>query len=211
MIRFSGYGTILALIAAAVASDTSAARAQSFRIDDAVEIEASDHWVPCVVIETAPPGETMRVRCTPYPQLSRDGGIYRVTNRPDHIRKAGIGQPSGAPGSAGPGTAPASAVGSASPTSGGGGLNMGEHACYGGSTGSGSGQVAGGRSQLLAGLAFHVRPGGRYVDADEANPGTCSVSGSTVTFHGGIHGGQTGTSLRNGTFVLGSRVYCEPW
>jgi hypothetical protein len=71
--------------------------------------------------------------------------------------------------------------------------------------------VAGGRSVLLAGAGFKVQPGNRYVDLDGKNPGRFSVSGSTVTFQGGIHGGKTGRNLRNGSFVLGAKVVCEPW
>ena len=182
--------------------------AQNFSVGEAVEIEASDHWVPCVVVENAPAGESMRVRCTPYPKLSRDGGIYRVTNRPDHIRKAGGATRAAAAAVSASGTPPTQKANAAATST---GLKVGEYACYGGSTGSGSGQVAGGRSVVLAGLGFQVRPGGRYVDLDGKNPGSFTVSGSTVTFRGGIHGGTTGRSLRNGSFVIGAKVVCEPW
>ena len=115
---------------------------------------------------------------------------------------------------AGSNTAAAAAVPANRPAAapaGGGGLKIGEYACYGGSTGSGSGQLAGGRSVLLIGLGFKVLSGGNYTDLDGKNPGTFTVSGSTVAFQGGIHGGEAGRDLAAGRFVLGSKVVCEPF
>jgi hypothetical protein len=93
----------------------------------------------------------------------------------------------------------------------GGGLKIGEYACYGGSTGSGPNQLAGGRSTLLIGLGFKVLSGNSYVDLDAKNPGSFTVSGSSVTFRGGIHDGEVGRDVAKGRFVLGSKVVCEPW
>src|SRR5947207_11072737 len=73
--------------------------------------------------------------------------------------------------------------GSEKPTS--GDLKLGEYACYG-SGGS-----------ILIGLGFKVQAGNHYTDLDGKEHGTFSISGDTVTFHGGHLDGQVGTSLKD--------------
>lgn len=205
MIRFSRAAAALT-VSMMISPNVGIAQPHGFRVGEPVQIEASNHWVPCVVVETAPPGDTMLVKCSAYPALSRGEGVYRVPNRTGYIRKTGAIGKSASATQATPAPARSATAGAAIS-----GLKLGEYACYGGRTGSGAGQAVGGRSVLLAGAGFTVRPGGRYVDLDGKNPGTFTVSGSTVTFRGGIHGGSTGRSLRNGSFVLGAKVVCEPW
>ena len=95
----------------------------SFAIGDKVEIEASNHWVPCVVAENKPPS-IMRVRCEAYPRLSRDAGLYTVDrDNPQAVRKA--------TGATGPIVAPAAKPAPRPGAAGGAGLKLGEYACYG--------------------------------------------------------------------------------
>ena len=79
-----------------------------------------------------------------------------------------------------------------------GGLKTGEYACYG----------AGG--EALMGLGFKVLDGSHYNNLDGNNPGTYSVNGDTVAFHGGNLDGQTGRGLQGQRFVVGSGINCEP-
>lgn len=163
-------------------------RAGGFTVGDAVEIEASGHWVPCVVAENAPPA-VLRVRCPEYPALSRAGGVYTVDRDDPAAVRMATGR-TGKPPEAAPTPRP-----KAAPL----GLKEGEYACYG----------SGGR--ILAGLGFRVLPGGRYTDTEGGNPGTVSVNGTTVTFRGGHLGGQTGRDLGGHSFTLGARAECEPY
>ena len=161
-----------------------------FKIGDRVHIEASNHWVPCVVEENSPPS-IMRVRCEAYPKLSRAEGLYGVDRDNERaVRPARAGLP-------GPITAKTPPRQAAQ--AGGGGLKVGEYACYG----------SGGR--ILAGLGFTVLSGNRFTDLDGGNAGTYSVNGSTVTFRGGHLGGQTGRELRNYNFRIGAQATCEPF
>jgi hypothetical protein len=159
-----------------------------FAVGDKVEIEASGHWVPCVVAENHPDA-IMRVRCEEYPALSRAAGVYTVDrDNPRAVRKA-----TGKSGKiATPAPTPRPVVGPA-------GLKVGEYACYG----------SGGR--ILAGLGFKVLPGNRYTDLEGGNAGSFSVSGATVTFRGGHLGGQTGRDMRGHSFTLGTQAECEPY
>ena len=169
----------------------------SFAVGDKVEIEASNHWVPCVVAENAPPS-IMRVRCEAYPKLSRAAGLYTVDrDNPRAVRKAtGVHGPApAAPAKPAPRSGAAGGTGAA----GSAGLKLGEYACYG----------AGGR--IMIGLGFKVLPGSRFTDLDGRNAGTFSVSGDAVTFRGGHLGGQTGRELRNFNFRIGSKASCEPY
>ena len=81
----------------------------------------------------------------------------------------------------------------------GGGLKIGEYACYG----------SGG--QILAGWGFKVLSGNRYTDLDGKEHGTFSVSADTVTFHGGHLDGQVGRELRNFRFRIGKQADCKPF
>lgn len=171
--------------------EAAAAAGTSFAVGDKVEIEASNHWVPCAVAENNPPS-IMRVRCDAYPQLSRSAGLYTVDrDNPAAVRKPGTGPSRSAPPMAKPVPPP--------PTTGGVGLKPGEYACYG----------VGGR--IMAGLGFKVLPGGRFTDLDGGNPGTYSVSGATVSFRSGHLDGQTGRELRNYNFRIGAQASCEPF
>jgi hypothetical protein len=159
-----------------------------FAVGDRVEIEASGHWVPCVVAENHPDA-IMRVSCEEYPALSRAAGVYTVDrDNPRAVRKATgkVGK------STTPAPTPRRAAGPA-------GLKVGEYACYG----------SGGR--ILAGLGFKVLPGNRYTDLEGGNAGSFSLSGTTVTFRGGHLGGQTGRDLRGHSFTLGAQAECEPY
>lgn len=170
------------------ASQPRAEAPQDFTVGDRVEIEASGHWVPCMVSENQPPS-IMRVLCEPYPALSRDGGVYTVDrDNPDAVRKA-TGRIGRIPPSPQAKPAPADSAG----------LKIGEYACYG----------SGGR--IMAGLGFKVLPGSRYTDLEGGNAGSFSVSGTTVAFRGGHLGGQTGRNLRGHSFAVGAQAECEPY
>ena len=161
---------------------------QSFAIGDRVEIEASNHWVPCVVSENQPPS-VMRVQCEEYPSLSRGAGAYTVDrDNPSAVRHA-TGETGPIPA---PPPPPRQVAGPA-------GLKVGEYACYG----------SGGR--LMIGLGFKVLSPDRYEDLDGGNAGSFSVSGTTVTFRGGHLDGQTGRNLRGHTFTIARQADCEPY
>jgi hypothetical protein len=186
---------LLLSAAAAMGFGACAAQAQNYSLGQAVEIEASNHWVPCVVVQTAAVGDIMRVKCTEYPQLSRAAGVYIVRNDPGSIRLAGSGRRAGAA------AVPASAKVSrpAARAAAGAGLKVGEYACYG----------SGGR--IMIGLGFKVLAGGRYTDLDGGNAGRFSIAAGTVRFQGGHLGGQVGRLEPNGSFGIGQRARCEPW
>lgn len=161
-------------------------KGSTFAVGDQVEIEASNHWVPCVVSENQP-GSIMRVRCSPYPALSRVAGEYIVDrDNPAAVRRATgrIGlQPTAPP-------TPRVVPGPA-------GLRVGEYACYG----------SGGR--ILFG--FKVLAGNRYADLEGSGSGSFSISGTSVSFRGGSLGGQVGRDLRGHSFTLASKAECEPY
>ncbi|MBV9044272.1 MAG: hypothetical protein JO348_10015 [Alphaproteobacteria bacterium] len=82
---------------------------------------------------------------------------------------------------------------------GGPGLKVGEYACYG-------------SSGPLIGLGFKVLDNSNYNDLDGKSPGTYSIDGDRVIFHGGHLDGQTGVDLKDDKFNLsGHGVSCEPW
>jgi hypothetical protein len=81
----------------------------------------------------------------------------------------------------------------------GGGLKLGEYACYG----------SGGR--IMIGLSFKLLAGGRYTDLDGGNPGQVAVQGSEVVFKGGHMDGQRGRELKGNTFRIGAQASCEPY
>jgi len=88
----------------------------------------------------------------------------------------------------------------ATPTEAGGGLRMGEYACYG-SGGS-----------LLIGLGFRVLDGSHYNDLDGKSPGRYQVSGDSVRFIGGHLDGYVGVDLNGGSFNLsGHGISCQPF
>ncbi len=87
----------------------------------------------------------------------------------------------------------------AGPAAAGGGLRVGEYACYG----------AGG--ELLAGLGFKVLDASHYNDLDGNTPGTFAINGDMVAFHGGSLDGQMGRDLKDQKFTLGSGIGCEPF
>ncbi len=175
---------LLALSAAAPARAQ-----QSFAVGEAVEIEASKHWVPCVVTEPGP--QIVRARCSAYPALSRTEGVYIAQNSPGSIRKA--------TGRIGPAAAKTAAPAAPKTAAAAAGLKIGEYACYG----------SGGRPMI--GLGFKVLPGNRYTDLDNKNPGTFAISGGNVTFKGGHLGGQVGRELKGTSFRIGAQASCEPW
>ena len=85
------------------------------------------------------------------------------------------------------------------PAEAGGGLRMGEYACYG----------SGGEN--LIGLGFRVIDGSHYNDLDGNTPGRYQVSGSSVRFVGGNLDGYVGVDLDGGRFNLsGHGISCEP-
>ena len=182
-----------AVIVCTCLAASAACAQQSFAVGEKVEIEASNHWVPCVVAENNP-NAVMRVRCEAYPVLTRAEGIYTVDrDNPRAVRKA--------TGQIGPiidtKAAPAA---KAKPAAGvGGSLKIGEYACTG----------SGGRN--LIGLGFKVLPGNRYTDLDGGNAGSFSVSGGNVSFRGGHLDGQRGRDLRGHSFTIGAMAGCEPW
>lgn len=148
---------------------------------------------PCVVTENRP-GAVMRVRCQAFRHWS--AGNYIVYG-PEYIRPAG---PTGAAPAPSRTTTPAARPAPIpARNGGGGGLKIGEYACYG----------SGGR--IMIGLGFKVLPGGRYTDLEGRNPGSYVVSGGTVRFQGGHLGGQTGRELNNGRFRIGAQASCEPF
>ena len=160
-----------------------------FAVGDKVELEASGHWVPCVVAENNA-AALMRVSCEAYPKLSRAAGVYMVDrdNRAA-VRKAGT--ETAKPASP-PATKPAPQPGKT-------GLKLGEYACYG----------SGGR--IMAGLAFKALAGNRYTDLEGGNPGSYSTTADTVTFSGGHLDGTSGRALRNHNFRVGAQATCEPF
>ena len=78
-------------------------------------------------------------------------------------------------------------------------LPLGEYGCIG----SGTTQLAGMGSKLL--------PGGRYTDLDGGSPGTYTITGNTISFHGGHLDGQTGRDIRNQGYTIGRMVSCQKW
>jgi len=86
------------------------------------------------------------------------------------------------------------------PAAAGGGLAIGQYACYG----------AGG--ELLIGLGFQVLDGARYNDLDGNTPGTYAIDGGRIIFQGGTLDGETGVDLKDGHFNLASHgISCEPY
>lgn len=167
---------------------TTRSAARPFAVGDRVEIEASNHWVPCVVVENEPPS-IMRVRCDAYPTLSRDAGIYTVDrDNPTAVRHA-----TGEIGEIAPEPTPSR---EAAPPA---GLKRGEYACYG----------SGGR--VMAGVGFKVLSGDRYEDLEGNERGSFSISGTTVRFRGGHLDGQEGRDLRGHNFTIAGQAECEPY
>ncbi len=164
--------------------------ATAYRVGQAVELEASGHWVPCVVssIQGSAAAPMIRTDCPAYPALSRAAGTYIVHDVAAGLRPA-TGQTGPAPRSERP--APAAAAG--------GTLPLGEYACYG----------SGG--QILAGLGFKLTSGGRYSDLDGATSGSYAINGSTITFRGGHLDGQTGREINGKGFRIGLQATCELW
>ena len=167
-----------------------------FRVGQQVQFSVSENpadFQPCVVSEN-PPGGLMRVKCQAFKHWA--AGTYIVYG-PKNLRMAGAAaqvRP------AAPARAPAAAVRQTpAPAARGGGLKVGEYACYG----SGS--------RILAGAGFKVLGGGRYTDLDGQSRGTYTISGDKVIFNGGHLGGQTGYELNNGRFRIRTQAVCEPW
>ena len=162
-----------------------------YQVGQKVEIEASQHWVPCTVsdIQNYGHGPLIRVQCSAYPALSRAAGIYIVHNNESGIRPA--------TGRTGPAPAPPTPV-RAQPGPG-TSLRAGEYACYGV------------RNQILAGLKFNVTGPGRYTDA-YGQTGSFSISTGSVRFSGGALGGMTGRDLKtDNSFTLGTGAVCQLW
>lgn len=82
----------------------------------------------------------------------------------------------------------------------GGGVNLGQWACYG----SGS--------RLMAGMGFVLKAGGKYTDSDGGRAGSYQhdAAKASITFSGGFLDGQTARKVRANGMDLG-RVSCEPW
>ena len=168
------------------------AQTQTFRVGEKVLVEASGHWIPCTVAEAGTPNTTMRVDCEAYPKLSRAAGRYIVHDTSAAgIRRPGDNPPGPSAKAQSPSTATAAAEGRS--------LRVGEYACYG----SGS--------QIMAGLGFKVLPGGRYTDLDGKNPGTYSISGTNITFHGGHMESVKGWELKGHNFRVGAQAVCSPF
>lgn len=175
--------------AAPVAEPAAPASGGGYQVGQAVEIEASKHWVPCTVSEIQMHGDqpSIRVRCPAYPALARGAGVFIVHDVVNGIRAAngqtGPAPETAAPERAGPGP--------------GRSLRTGEYACYG------SGQ------RIMAGLKFNITGPASYTDAYGA-PGSYRITGTTVSFTGGALGGMTGYNLKsNYSFTMGSQASCE--
>jgi hypothetical protein len=196
MIRCRVFVTLaVACLATSLSSVPVQAQDQSFAVGEKVLLEASRHWIPCTVAE-ASPNAPMRVDCPAYPALSRSAGRYIVHDRtPAGIRRAADGVPIAAT------PQPANAAQATRPAAQGGGLKLGEYACYG----------AGGRP--MVGLGFKVLAGGRYTDLDGANAGTISVVAGAVKFTGGHMSEIAGRDFNpaDGSFRVGAQALCEPW
>jgi hypothetical protein len=176
---------------APAAAKPAPASGGSYQVGQKVEIEASQHWVPCTVsdIQNYDNAPLIRVQCPAYPALSRAEGVYIVHNNETGIRPA--------TGKIGPAPQPAAPV-RAQPGPG-NSLRVGAYACYG----------SGG--QIMAGLKFNITGPGQYRDAYGA-AGTYSISGGNVSFRGGAMDGMSGRELKsNNSFRLGSRANCELW
>ncbi|RYD53859.1 MAG: hypothetical protein EOP60_09365 [Sphingomonadales bacterium] len=175
--------------AAPPAEAAAPASGGGYQVGQAVEIEASKHWVPCTVSDIQMYGDQpmIRVRCTAYPALSRGAGVFIVHDAVNGIRPA-TGQTGPAPEAAAPeraGPGPGSS------------LRTGEYACYG----------SGGR--IMAGLKFNITGPASYTDAYGA-AGRYRITGTTVNFTGGALGGMTGYNLKsNNSFTMGSQASCE--
>ncbi len=171
---------------------TPALAGTKFAVGDKVEIEASNHWVPCVVAENAAES-LMRVRCEAYPKLSRAAGVYTVDrDNPKAVRKAVAAR-------ARPVSPPPAKPTPPPKSAGKNGLKVGEYACYG----------SGGR--IMAGLGFKVLAGNRYTDLEGGNPGSYSTTADTVSFRGGHLDAKSGRDLRNHNFRIGAQATCEPY
>lgn len=154
---------------------------------------------PCVVTENHP-DSVMRVRCGAFRNWS--AGTY-IAYGASYVRPGGAAQPQPTPANPKPprvAAKPASPRAAApTPAAAGGGLKVGEYACYG----------SGGR--IMIGLGFKVLAGGRYTDLEGGNAGRYSVSGGNVRFQGGHLDGQVGRNLRSGSFAIGAQAECEPF
>lgn len=165
-----------------------------YRVGQAVEMEASGHWVPCTISDIQDYGgavQLIRANCPAYPALGRVAGTYIVHNNETGLRPA-TGRTGPAPRPAAPPPPPPARRGAT--------LANGEYACTG----------AGGR--LMIGLGFRVVGPGRTVDLDGGNPGTFTVSGGIIRFRGGHMDGVTGRELNDrGEFNVGTGASCGPW
>jgi hypothetical protein len=87
------------------------------------------------------------------------------------------------------------------PAGGGEPLYLGKYACHG---------VGG---QMMAGMGFHLKPGGKYDDVAGGRGGSYVYDAreSTITFRGGFLDGQVGSNVRQTGFNLASTVNCEPF
>lgn len=164
-----------------------------YRVGQAVEVEASNHWVPCTVssIENVATDPMIRVDCPAYPALSRAAGTYIVHNNATSIRPA--------TGRTGPTAAPATPQRPLTVTAGGGALPLGEYGCVG----------AGGR--MMNGLAFRLTGPNTYADLDGARRGTYRITGTTISFSGGHMDGVTGRDIKGNGFRVAAQAECELW
>lgn len=169
-----------------------------YTVGQAVEVEASGHWVPCTVSEITTFGASppmIRVRCAGYPALSRAAGTYIVHNNETGIRPA-----TGQTGRATPPPTAAPRAPTPRPAAAGATLRTGEYGCVG----------FGG--QMMIGLGFKVTGPGTYTDLDGGRAGTFSVNGGIVRFRGGHLDGVTGRDLNaQGGFIVAQKGECEPW
>lgn len=168
-------------------------RATGYHVGQAVEVEASGHWVPCTIssIDQAGGLPMIRTYCPEYPALSRAAGTYIVHNNETGLRPA-TGRIGRAP-------EPVAAPVNRSPAGRGGSLPLGEYACYG-SGGS-----------IMIGLGFRLTGSSSYTDLDGASRGTYTISGTNISFRGGHLDGQTGRDIEGKGFRIGSQATCELW
>jgi hypothetical protein len=97
--------------------------------------------------------------------------------------------------------APKGAATAPQPAGAAGNLHLGEYACYG--TGS----------RLMAGMGFHLKPGGKYYDVDGKRGGSYDydAGAGTIKFRGGFLDGQAAKNVGASGFQISSTVSCEPW
>jgi len=176
---------------APAAGAAGAATGAGYRVGQPVEMEASKHWVPCVVSSIEPGGvlPLIRVDCPAYPELSRVAGTYIVDDVEAGLRPAtGRIGPEAAPVPERPNQAAAGPAGS---------LPLGEYTCVG----------SGGRMMY----GFKLTGPSTYTDLDGASPGTYAINGTNISFNGGYLDGVSGREIKGNGFRIAAQAECELW